>query len=279
MIDRNGNRRTIGCGHLVLACNGLGTARLLLTNPMLSEALGPGLGRNLMLHPTAIVTGRFDEDLHSYRGAFACAFYSQQFVETDRSRGYVRGFQPQALRGQGALTTALGGYAGRLPWGRNHHRAFRQSFGRTVSLTVTCEDLPEAENRIDLHPDDRDRWGMPVPRMHYRLGENTKAMMAYGIEKARTVLATAGASTIAVTPLARNAGFHLLGTVRMGRPGDGSIVDDAGISHAVPNLSVIDGGVFPTSAAVNPTPTIQAVALRAADRLLARHGARPRAAA
>ena len=232
-----------------------------------------------MLHPTAIVTGRFDEDLQSYRGAFACALYSQEFCETDRLRGFVRGFQLQALRGQGPLTTALGGYANRLPWGPEHHRAFRRNFGHSVSLTVTCEDLPEPENRIDLHPAASDRWGMPIPRMHYRLGDNTEAMMAFGIEQARQVLSMAGARETAVTPLARNAGFHLLGTVRMGRPGDGSIVDDAGVAHAVPNLSVIDGGVFPTAAAVNPTPTIQAIALRAADQLLARRGAKPKAAA
>ncbi len=279
VIDQKGERRAIDCGHLVLAGNGLGTARLLLSDPALSAALGGDLGRNLMLHPTAIVTGRFDEDLHSHRGAFACALYSQEFTETDRSHGFVRGFQLQALRGQGPLTTALGGYADRLPWGPEHHRAFRGGFGHTVSLTVTCEDLPERENRIDLHPDARDRWDMPVPRMHYRLGENTKAMMAFGIEKARTALSTAGARQVVVTPLARNAGFHLLGTARMGRPGDGSIVNDAGTAHAVPNLSVIDGGVFPTAAAVNPTPTIQAFALRSADRLLESLGTQPRAAA
>ena len=47
-----------------------------------------------------------------------------------------------------------------------------------------------------------------------------------------------------------------------------SVVDHRCRSHDVPNLLVIDASVFATAAAVNPTPTIQAIALRAADQLL-----------
>jgi choline dehydrogenase-like flavoprotein len=38
----------------------------------------------------------------------------------------------------------------------------------------------------------------------------------------------------------------------------------------VPGLHVIDGSVFATAAALNPTNTLQALALRTADRLIAR---------
>ena len=44
-----------------------------------------------------------------------------------------------------------------------------------------------------------------------------------------------------------------------------SVVDGYGRAWDVPNLFLVDGSVFVTSAAVNPTPTIQAVALRTAD--------------
>ncbi len=47
-----------------------------------------------------------------------------------------------------------------------------------------------------------------------------------------------------------------------------------GQSHDVPNLYVIDGSVMPTCGGVNPTSTIQAVALRMADRFI--HDARQR---
>ncbi|MBT6138022.1 MAG: GMC family oxidoreductase [Rhodospirillaceae bacterium] len=277
-INSNGHEGTISSQVVVVACNGLGSARLLLASGD-GDRDGDGIanasglvGRNLMLHPTAIVTGVFKEQLKSYRGPFASALYSQEFYESDRERGFVRGFQLQALRGQGPLSTALGGYMRRLPWGTGHHSRFVREFGRTVSLTVTCDDLPESENRVTLEPGNRDRWDMAIPRMYYRLGENTKRMIAFGIDRAREALEAAGARDVVVNPLARQAGFHMLGTARMGLDPKSSVVDADCRCHTVDNLMIIDGSVFPTASAVNPTPTIQAIALRAADRLLARLG-------
>ena len=48
-----------------------------------------------------------------------------------------------------------------------------------------------------------------------------------------------------------------------------SITDGFGRTHDVPNLFVADGSLFTTSAGVNPTPTIQALALRVADHIVA----------
>ena len=76
----------------------------------------------------------------------------------------------------------------------------------------------------------------------------------------------AGALDVQVNPLLRRGGWHLLGTARMGTHASNSVVDSIGRSHDVKNLFVIDGSVFVTAGAVNPTPTIQAVALHIADQ-------------
>src|SRR5262249_49391383 len=81
------------------------------------------------------------------------------------------------------------------------------------------------------------------------------------------VLRAAGASEVLVTNPLRPSGWHLLGTCRMGDDPSTSVVDRWGGSHDVPNLFIVDGSVFVTSAAVNPTTTIQAPALRTADYL------------
>jgi choline dehydrogenase-like flavoprotein len=57
----------------------------------------------------------------------------------------------------------------------------------------------------------------------------------------------------------------------MGDDPSRSVVDRWGRAHDVPNLFIVDGSVFTTSAAVNPTSTIQALALRTADFLIAHH--------
>ncbi len=56
----------------------------------------------------------------------------------------------------------------------------------------------------------------------------------------------------------------------MGDDPGGSVVDSWGRAHDVENLFVIDGSTFVTSAGVNPTPTIQALALRTADYIASR---------
>lgn len=267
LVDRHGKSMTIECGELVLAGNALSTNILLSSVPGWHNPL---LGKGLMLHPTAIVTGLFDEDLHSYAGPFATALISQHFYETDKSRGFLRGFQMQALRGQGPLSTALGGYGKRLAWGPRHAADFEAAFGRSMSLTVTCEDLPEPENRIEIDTGRLDRFAMPTARMIYSLGENSLKMKDYGIERAREWLAAAGAKTIVTTPLSVQAGFHLMGTAGMGNQAENSVTGQDGRVHGLDNLTIIDASVFASASPVNPTSTLQALALRAADLMSAR---------
>ena len=262
---RDGQHRLLPARAVVLAANGMGTARLLLASGL---ANGSGLvGRNLMHHPTAMVTGLFADRLDGHKGPFACALFSQEFIETDRLRGFVRGYQMQAIRGGGPVQTALGGYMARVPWGAGHHRRFNEVFLRSVSLTVTTEDLPDPENRVVLHPSLTDSDGMAAPALQYRVGENTARMLSHGIDRAREAMLAAGASAVTVNPLVAAAGFHLLGTARMGTDPGRSVVGPACRAHEVPNLAIADGSVFVTGGAVNPTSTLQANALRVSDAL------------
>ena len=66
-----------------------------------------------------------------------------------------------------------------------------------------------------------------------------------------------------------DTGWHLLGTCVMGRDPKTSVVDEWGRCHDVPNLYILDGSTFPTSAGLNPTATIMTVALRQTRRLIA----------
>jgi choline dehydrogenase-like flavoprotein len=58
-------------------------------------------------------------------------------------------------------------------------------------------------------------------------------------------------------------------SLRMGADPRRSVVNASHRAHDVPNLYVVDGSSFATSAAVNPTSTIGALALRAADQIWA----------
>ncbi len=263
-VDATRDLHLVSADRFVLAANGLGTTRLLLASGGLANSSGL-VGRRLMHHPTAIVTGVFAQPIEGYKGPFACGLVSQEFYETDTSRGFVRGYQMQMLRGQGPAGTALGGYMKPLPWGGRHHQHFLQQFGHSVSLTITVEDLPEPANRVSLADDLHDAAGIPGPRLHYRLADNSRRILDHGIAQASTVMRTAGAVDAVVNPLAAGAGFHFLGTARMGNDAATSVTDASGRCHDLGNLCIADGSVFVTAAAVNPTSTIQALALRIAD--------------
>jgi len=114
-----------------------------------------------------------------------------------------------------------------------------------------------------------DSHGIAAPRILYRMSENSTRQMAHAVANAETVMRAAGAHTVMSTPLLRGAGWHLMGTARMGDDPARSVVDANGRAHDVDNLYIVDGSTFVTGAAVNPTPTIQAIALRIADHIRA----------
>ena len=273
--DAAGNLMEQKAKAVVMACNGIGTPRLLLnsTSGLFPDGLANSsgqVGKNLMHHPAGVVVGVFDERLDADddvpRGS---TMLSQEFYETDTNRGFVRGYNLQVLAlGDSPLTTALGGLLDdKTPWGENHHRVFDERFGHSVGITVMTEDLPEEHNRVTLDPDLTDTHGIPAAKIQYTVSENTNRMLDHGVERSKEVLEAAGAKEVMSSRLRRNAGWHLLGTARMGTDPARSVVDRWGRTHDVPNLFIIDGSIFTTSACINPTPTIQALALRTADYL------------
>ncbi len=76
--------------------------------------------------------------------------------------------------------------------------------------------------------------------------------------------------TIVTTPLSVQAGFHLMGTAGMGSGPENSVTGSDGRVHGVENLTLIDASTFVSASPVNPTSTLQALALRAADLMSAR---------
>lgn len=262
---------------VVMACNGVGTPRLLLhsTSGLFPDGLANRsgmVGKNLMFHPLTGVAGVFDEPMRGHEGPMACSILSQEFYETDTTRDFVRGYGLHSGRSTTPMTFALGGYGvdDPIPWGAEHRQIMDDIYPYLAGLTVVTEDLPEPENCVTLDPDLTDSDGIPAPKITYRLGDNTRKMLRHGEEKARELLLAAGAKRV----LDKNndkvwwrAGWHQMGTCRMGDDPATSVVNGWGRSHDVKNLFIVDGSIFVTAGAVNPTSTIQALALYVGDRI------------
>jgi len=260
---------------VVLACNGIGTARLLLnsTSAIFPNGLANSsglVGKGLMHHPVGSVLGVFDEWLGTEDGGpRGSTMLSQEFYETNPDHDFIRGYELQILSyGNAPLAAALGGLMGqKVAWGEDHHDEFKQRFGHSVGIAIMSEDLPEEHNMVTLDSEMADSDGIPAPKINYTVSENTAKMLEHGVARATEIMEAAGATKVFSSTLRRNAGWHLLGTARMGEDPETSVVDRWGRTHDVSNLFIIDGSIFTTSACVNPTSTIQALALRTADYL------------
>jgi choline dehydrogenase-like flavoprotein len=271
VVSQSGEVCVLRSRAVVLACNGVGTPRILLNSISRKTKRGMGnssdlVGRNLMLHPLGYVEGVFEENLESNLGPQGCCIASHEFYETDDQRDFKRGYSMQVLRGPGPLETALSGNLRReISWGSNHHSDFEKRFGRIASMSTILEDLPHPDNRVTLDEGLRDQSGIPAPRISYELKINTKRMMSHALNKGRELMHAAGARKSYAFGPVRETGWHLMGTARMGDDPSSSVVNKFGRSHDVPNLYIADSSVFVTSGAVNPTSTLQAVALWIAE--------------
>ena len=130
-----------------------------------------------------------------------------------------------------------------------------------------CEDLPEEHNTVTLDPELTDGHGIPSPKIDYTLSENSRRMLDHAVARGTEVLKAAGAADVITEAPIGVGGWHLMGTARMGSDPERSVVNEWGRSHDVKNLFIVDGSIFVTSAGVNPTRTIQALALYVADSM------------
>ena len=258
---------------VIVACNGIGTPRLLLNST--STAFPNGLanssglvGKNLMLHALQVVQGEFPSRLEGYMGPTGCALWSKEFYETDPDRGFARGYTMEIVRGSGPVGAAMTGMmTGRLPWGKDHHEAYELLFDKHATIVTVGEDLPEEHNTVTLDPNACDSNGMPAAKISYTLGDNSKKMLEHATHRATEVFRAAGAVAVSPPITTGVSSGHAMGTARMGIDGARSVVNEWGRSHDVKNLFIVDSSVFVTSAGVNPTSTLQAVALYIADSM------------
>ena len=257
--DSQGQHRFQPAATVVVACNGIGTPRLLQA----SNIGGDMVGRCLMFHPVAYIRAICDEKQDGPAGPIGNCIYSHEFYETDRARGFVRGLQLQITRENPLLTQST--YA-QPNWGRSGQQQLREEFHHSFRALIMVEDLPERQNRVML-TDEVEADGLPKVKLQYTISPNSHKILKFGLDRAAEMLQAAGVARTVRTPYAAGTGWHLLGTARMGADPSNSVTDARGRCHTTPNVLVADGSLFPTVGAVNPASTIGALALKIADEL------------
>ena len=180
-----------------------------------------------------------------------------------RSKNFLRGYGFQGGGSSDFNFKALG-------YGPAFKQALRQPI-TTLGMGGFGECLANWDNYVELDPSVRDVFGIPVLRIHMKFGENEHAMIDDMPKSAAEMLEAAGAKNIhpfKVHDREPGRGIHEVGVARMGRDPKKSVLNPFEQTHDVPNLFVMDGSAFVSSACQNPTLTIMALALRSTDYLL-----------
>tara|TARA_R110000772_G_scaffold103600_3_gene204656 strand:+ start:2529 stop:4205 length:1677 start_codon:yes stop_codon:yes gene_type:complete len=152
-------------------------------------------------------------------------------------------------------------------------KELRQSVNHTVTrmlrLSYSTEMLPEASNRVELGPEDRN--GHPKPKIHFTVPNYNLQAFEFATKLFEWIFQRIGVNSAEMKfsyPDKKFSGAgHIMGTCRMGMNTSNSVVDSFGRMHEHANLFIVGSSVFTTGGTANPTLTAAALALRTAEAI------------
>lgn len=258
----------------VIAANAIETPKILLMSRTDGMPYGvanssDAVGRYLMDHPIQLSWALARDAIFPYRSPLENAGI-EDFRDGDfrRQRSALRiavgedgwsfpGTPPDVL----ATDLIAEGHRGKALVSELNRRAARQ-----FRFAGLIEQMPLAENRVTPAWDQVDAIGIPRPQIDYRLGEFTERGLAEARRLHDQIFDAVGVTFREHSEEFFGAG-HLIGTYRMGDDPTSSVVDAQQRSHDHPNLFLLGAGVFPTAGTANPTLTLAALALWAAETI------------
>jgi len=167
-----------------------------------------------------------------------------------------------------------GGSSTKFNWGapgfgEAYKKALREP-RTSIDITGFGEVLPRWDNFVELDPDVKDIYGIPVLKIHMSDGENERAMIQDMGDSAGEMLEAAGAKNIRTYahPSAPRWALHEAGIARMGADPKKSVLNQFQQTHDIKNLFVMDASGFTSNPCQNPTLTIMSLAVRSCDYLM-----------
>lgn len=172
--------------------------------------------------------------------------------------------------GFGAISSS-GHVPGDTPsWGKEYKDKSLHYAYRSLVIWYTAITMSYWHNYLDLDPTYKDEYGDPLLRATYKFGDQERNIGKFGIEKCHEIMEEMGADIIEDGEVPDEfdhvyAGGHYTGGVVMGDDPETSAVNNYLQMWDVDNLFVVGGSAFPQFGGHHPTPTIGALAYRAAE--------------
>jgi choline dehydrogenase-like flavoprotein len=265
IVRDNGERQEIRAAVVVVAASAIESARLLLSSKL---GRSSGLvGKGLMF--LTVANGEATFLRHAGDPAFASG--PPFFDVTTRLRAGVVNYgfaHPNPIFN----AEKLAGSGGSAVWGKPLVERLRRHFreGLHVDFEGYSPCSRDDANAVDLDPEVRDKWGVPVARITFKRPERDFAASLALATEGTALLTKAGADRAAAPSHGESLVVVQSGTCRMGEDARTSVVDASGKLHDAANVFVADSAVFPTSGSVPHTLTIVANALRIGEAIARR---------
>jgi choline dehydrogenase-like flavoprotein len=269
-FDKNGIEHEQEADVIVVSAGIIQSPRLLLnsTSKLFPDGLANSnglVGKYFMQHFNIRADAIFPDRIDSYRGFFGGAS-SQDFAKSSSTNSFSRGWNTALISGiRAPIELALTSSA----WGTQLKDYMRNNFGHSAGIHMNAEQIPDKRNYMELDPEMRDDYGMPVPRINFSLQENDKLMLKAMKKKLKEILSASGALKINYGEIKPGSSAHNFGGCRMGNDSNRAVLNSFCQSHEVPNLFVVDSSCFVTTGTANPTLTIHAIAVRSSEYIAA----------
>ena len=245
-VERNGTREVMTAPLVCLSAGAVMSSALLLAsaNGEHPNGLANGsdqVGRNFMNHNlTGMVAWN---PFRRNRTVYEKTIQFNDWYLTGGPEGEPLGNIQMLGRITGPI---LAGEAG-LPLWLARHIA-----DHSIHIMAMSEDLPDPDSRVLWRDGVVLDWRRTNTRAHDLL-----------VARLKRAMKRAGWPIVMARGFPKSKPSHQCGTARMGADPKTSVVDANLRAHDLDNLYIVDASVLPTSAAVNPSLTIAALALRA----------------
>lgn len=253
LVERGGELLRVEGGHFILAAGAVNSAALLLASASgrhpqgLANSSGQ-VGRNFMCHNNSVVMALspFRRNPTSFQKTLAIHDFYEALPGGRPALGAIqlRGkVWPEMLRAKRSALLRL--FAGAIA-------------ARSLDFWVMTEDLADPDNRVSLDSEGG---------IHLSLRQRNREAHEDLLRRLKTALRRAGLPIVILDRRGIETLQHQCGTLRFGTDPRSSVLDPWCKAHDLDNLHVMDASFLPSSAAVNPSLTILAQALRASERL------------
>jgi choline dehydrogenase-like flavoprotein len=242
----------VSCDVAVVSAGAIASPKILIASGLASLPQGDLIGKYLMRHCSGIIIGLCPFDTNPEQ------MFHKQVAITDFYFGGPS--QPAGPWGMlQALQVPPAEYMEQEgPFPVNHIGPW--TIRKQIFLLAIAEDMPNRDNRVEVHASARDPFGVPIATLHHRYARRDYAARRALYREGARILRRAGAWMRFRKPIYSFS--HAVGSCRFGDDPASAVLDPHCRLFGVTNLFVVDGSFMPTSGGVNPSLTIAANALR-----------------